>query len=187
MTKSELEPHLRRVYPSGDLYEARVGELDVRFRSRFQSDLAGDLRAIPGIAAEVMPLDLPWSRSCTVNVGLDRSASWVRFNRARNEGEREGTLERAGGSVAFWTVQMSRVGPVWTGVWNEFPRRNKAVVPVIVPEPPGWRGAATAVTTVLSRHRVTEMPSELLNQPVSWMIGSTTPSVTSDERPPSIY
>lgn len=84
----------------------------------------------------------------------------------------------------FWTIQLSRVAPVWTGRWNEFRRNGKRMIPASVAQPADWSEAVHAVSAVLDAAKYAELSGEDLELRVPWMTGSTTPaSVGGDDRP----
>lgn len=185
--RPQLDGYLRRAYPTGDLYELRVGELNRYCQGEADCLVLGRLRSLPGAVVDVLPLDLEWTRSNEVCIGLPNAASWLQFNRAMSERERGRELVRLGGSLTYWAIQVSRVAPVWYGGWNEFRRRKGVVKPEEVPEPAGWLMITQAVRTLLRSARYHELNSEMVNQRVPWMTGCTVTNSDRNDDRPSLY
>ena len=169
--ESRIEQALRRTHPTGKYEELALDRLDPYTTSRQLKSLLQRVNSSQFARADIELASSEMERSHILHVGLDNGPSWGEFNRAVSGEERLTCLREHGGSLLYWNIQLSRVGPFWTGYWNEFAERRGRIMPELVSAPSSydWVRIIDDTQSILASSGFTEVDQALLDIPVTWM------------------
>jgi len=170
----KYDQSLRRAYLSRNLSEPTFDGLESHLTNGALERIVAEIMALGTMTVSLLPLDLPWSRSYALPVGLATAPSWAQFNYGMSSSDQLDAIRVSGGGLPFWTIRLSRVYPAWTGTWNEFVRSRGRPLPKLRDTvPTGWESIVTNCTAILLRHGLQMLDERELNRPVTWMTGST--------------
>ena len=187
-----IEEVLRRLHPTG-AYEGLVLEnLDQHWPAGGVLSLLEQVGGASGLSACLEPLDFPVQRRHVLHIGLQEAPDWEEFNRLLSPSERAEALEGNGGSIAYWNILLSRLGPFWTGNWNVFGEKEGNIEPELseVPHSFEWGIAVNRVHEIFSQFYLAEVDSGSLFTLVSWMTLSRkywSPAGTPPPKHPTLY
>src|SRR4051812_43575882 len=132
-----IEREVRRVHADGKYENLLIDLLDAYTSPGALRSLLQALNSSPALVAELELASQAADRSHTLHIGQRSRPSWERFNRALPDFARVDELQK-NGSLLFWNVQLSRVGPFWTSYWNNFVLENGKPTPKLLTDPPGF-------------------------------------------------
>ena len=155
----KYDQSLRRAYLSRNLSEPTFDGLESHLTNGALERIVAEIMALGTMTVSLLPLDLPWSRSYALPVGLATAPSWAQFNYGMSSSDQLDAIRVSGGGLPFWTIRLSRVYPAWTKLRDTVPT--------------GWESIVTNCTAILLRHGLQMLDERELNRPVTWMTGST--------------
>jgi len=172
---SRVDAVLRRMHPTGKYEDLLAERLDQHLSWDQLHTLVRDLKMIPGVCVYLDPAESEDDRSHVIYVGTALAPAWDSFNRVLSDPEREAALHSLG-SITYWIIRLSRVGPFWMDFWNQFVRLGHRIVPEFSTRAPTleWQFITSTVSSILSSYSLEFLSSASLHVPVNWM--------TTDER-----
>ncbi len=168
---TQVERVLHALHP-GQLYEAPDLEVfDRHLRPEAMRMLLSRVADQNCLIAELEPALSEMDRSNHLHIGLCSLPSWSKFNRGLEGHARLAALRDHGGSIVYWNIDLSRVGPFWKGFWNRFTEHRGRVIPELSNEPSSseWTEGVSSTRDVLASFNLRELPPDVLALPVHWL------------------
>ena len=175
-----IDEVLRRLHPTGRYEDLALGMMDHHWAEEGPSHLLNQLIAVPGVSACLELAEFEMERRHVLHVGRQEAPTWQEFHRLFSDEDRREALQEGGGSIVYWNILLSRLGPFWTSYWNEFIEQGGRIVPEpsSAPDTFEWKIVVNGVEEILRDEGLTRVSRELLDRPVQWL------SVSPDHHSP---
>lgn len=182
---------LRAAHPTGHYGVLDADALDEHLTPDRIESLLAELRANFLVEAEIAPPEPDYDRSFVCYVGLRSGPGWHEFNREFSEDQRLTEVRNRLSPLVYWVIQLSRLGPYWTGYWNSFEEADGRISPATAspPDDADWLSAIQHVSEVLHVQRFEEIGNSTLGAPVAWLDASDIPTLrsTGKDTGPTVY
>ncbi len=182
-----IEDLLRKVYPDGrfvlPVEAKRPSKVLRRAFVAVRDRLAQDTR----ITIETEDGSEEGERCWRLYVANSSGPSWVQFN-AAPEDTRRRQLRETGGSLILITIRISRLGPMWVELWNEFVETGRRVVSrEVSPIQTGdWGAIRRSIADTMRSQHLMHVSARVAATPLCWLGSEADPQFKRDARAPTI-
>jgi len=169
-----IDETLHRLHPTGRYEDLALGMMDHHWAEEGPSHLLNQLIAVPGVSACLELAEFEMERRHVLHVGRQEAPTWQEFHRLFSDEDRREALQEGGGSIVYWNILLSRLGPFWTSYWNEFTEQGGRIAPELCTPPDSfeWKTVVVNVEELLRGEGLTRVNPELLDRPVRWLLVS---------------
>jgi hypothetical protein len=172
MTDSHLPPtldrELREAHPTSVYEEIDPGALDRHLEGEELKRLLAAVNAVSGARVSASVVEEVWERSHMVHVGASDAPAFHEF--VVLGGARVSLIREHGGSIPYWIIHLSRVGPYWTAYWNDWRVKDgRPHIEMRAPGSPEWTSIVERVSSLLAERGWREIGPEVLDLHLPWL------------------